>query len=155
MSRIILLDLNYTLVENSQDLGYPHHNRLHLERYRRDLWLRIKDEFVILITVRPIEFKDATLERINAQLGWQPNAAFFNEWAVKAPVCKRRLLMKYVFPRFGNDVRSYFALESNEDTRAMYATAGIEAKHYREFMGIGSAPGKRPAKIKDGEKLFD
>lgn len=147
--QIILLDLNYTLVENSHQLGYPQYENLHREVYRKDLWQKIKDKYVILITVRPVEYKTRTLERIKEQLGWNPQEALFSEFPAKAPRVKDHLLKRYVFPKHGADPKLYFAIESNEHTRAMYATYGIEAKHYREYMGIGPAPsGPKPKKHK-------
>jgi len=129
--RIILLDLNYTLVANSYALGSPFFNRLHLEEYRTELVEAIRDRDVVLITVRPIAFRDATLARIEERPRWRPQEAWFNDNGLRAPECKQHLLKTYVMPQHGSDPSGYFAIESNVETRKMYGDLGIKAKHVR------------------------
>lgn len=144
MNRIVLLDLNYTLVANSSELGYPHHERLHMEEYRITLLRMIREEHVILITVRPDAYREPTLERIRDYLGWSPQEAYFNKWQLNAPTCKARILQESIFPKHGNDPKRYWAIESNEETRKMYAKLGIHAQHYRELIGIPPPASKGP-----------
>jgi hypothetical protein len=126
---ILLLDLNYTLAANSRDVigGLGRFYNVGVERYNG--WLRdlIAGHYVILITVRPDEHKKATLDRIWNELRWQPNEAYFNQWNLRAAKCKELVLHKYVFPKHGQADRTwYLAIESNDETAAMYASYGIE-----------------------------
>lgn len=78
------------------------------------------------MTTRPDKLKAATLANIKEKTGWSPQHAFFNEWGLKAPEAKQRMLKDYVFPKFGDDNAKYLAIESNDDTARMYADNGIE-----------------------------
>jgi hypothetical protein len=133
--RIVLLDLNFTLVANSRE--FPH--LIDREKYRGDLVDFIRDSYVILITVRRASLREATIERIASSLNWQPQEAWFNEGRLKAPECKRRVMVEHVMPKHGADPSGYVAIESNKDTRAMYAGLGIEAMPWQKFgSGHGS-----------------
>lgn len=123
----ILLDLNYTLVENSDVKIRPFTKQIEGERYSRQLLDRIKKYTIILITARPHLHRDATLKSIQDKLDWQPDAAFFNEHNLPPPTSKRRVLEEHIFPQFGKDPKGYVAIESNPQTRAMYASFGIVA----------------------------
>src|SRR5262245_2158274 len=135
--QVILLDLNYTLVENSKSVirRGEHTGRLFynvgIEIYRKELVERMKElqaagSTVVLITVRPDQYREATLDNIKKQTGWAPDMALFAEFPAKAPVAKEHLFKKYVLPAHGCDSDRYFAIESNQDTRAMYARLGIK-----------------------------
>ena len=52
---VVLLDLNYTLVQNSTENRYtrPYKNKIRHEIYREWLIRLIEDYYVILITARP------------------------------------------------------------------------------------------------------
>jgi hypothetical protein len=125
---ILLLDLNFTLARNSHDvIRKTRFYDVGAEQY--NTWLRdlIAHHYVILITVRPEEYRQATLDRIWAELKWQPAEAYFNQWALRAPKCKELVLHKYVFPKHGQPESIwYLAIESNDETAAMYASYGIE-----------------------------
>ncbi len=126
--KIILLDLNYTLAYRKD--GKPsYYNEVDKETYRKDLTLKIKDFFVILITVRPAQYKDQTLRRIKKQINYSPNLALFNEWSSswQAPDIKKQLFNQYVFPVYGKDPNHYLAIESNHKTREMYRSYKIQA----------------------------
>ena len=43
-------------------------------------------------------------------------------------------MKKAVFPSHGEDPSKYLAIESNKDTRAMYAKYGIEARPKWDFI---------------------
>jgi hypothetical protein len=124
---IILLDLNYTLVSNSQEKIKPFARQIDNECYSSDLLNRIKDKTVILITARPKLHKDRTLQSIKYKMGWQPQDAYFNEWFLTPPSCKKKILEKYIFPKYGANPETYVAIESNPSTRAMYEKLGIVA----------------------------
>ncbi|NCC03488.1 MAG: hypothetical protein EOM37_05495 [Proteobacteria bacterium] len=124
---IILLDLNYTLVSNSHEKLKPFARQIDKETYSFDLLNRIKDKTVILITARPKLHKDRTLQSIKYKTKWQPQDAYFNEWFLTPPSCKKKILEKYIFPKYGANPETYVAIESNPSTRAMYEKLGIVA----------------------------
>ena len=124
---IILLDLNYTLVENSDEKLKPFVRQIANERYSLDLINRIKTFKVILITARPDMHREATMKNIEQKTGWQPDAAYFNKWFFHPPACKKRILETNIFPEFGINPEAYVAVESNPRTRAMYSNFGIIA----------------------------
>ncbi len=124
--KIILLDLNYTLVSNSKENRFtrPYQNKIKKEKYRSWLIDLIKEEYVILITARPDYQKELTLQSISNTLKWQPDEAYFNELDQRPPSCKERILNEYIFPQHGREV-NYFALESNPQTKRMYRKYNI------------------------------
>ena len=130
---IVLLDLNYTFVENQAETaklgGEDFGQRLRFERYR--LWLLdlVRNGHVILITARPEKYRERTLARIDSLLGWRPDEAYFNEHDLPPAVCKQEVLLTRIFPRYGRpaDGTRYYAVESNPRTAVMYAGYGIPA----------------------------
>ena len=125
---IYLLDLNYTLVENSRDRIEPFTLQIEREHYRAWLVDLLRDERVILITARPAMHATATLEGIRQKTGWAPEAAFFNDLKLPPPALKRRVVLERIFPQYGANPGQYFALESNPRTRSMYAALSIRAQ---------------------------
>jgi hypothetical protein len=126
---IILLDLNFTLVDRVYDPDGGEHRipfevRLSGERYRQWLVELVRPHEVILITARPQQHRDATLERIEQLTGWRPPRAFFNGDKTPPPVFKHRVVTQILF-RERPDPLEYFAIESNPKTRAMYRNLGI------------------------------
>lgn len=134
--RIILLDLNYTLVGNQQEtrLLRPFSARMAAEEYRMDLLEAIKDDYVIIITARPDYQQKQTMENVLRKTGWSPKEAYFNDLNAEPPVIKESILKRFVFPKHGTDGSQYFAVESNPKTREMYARYGIKAQPYSVFM---------------------
>ncbi len=129
---VVLLDLNYTFVENQAETarlgGDDFARRIGLERYRRWLLDFVRDRHVVLITARPERHRAATLARIRESLGWQPDEAWFNTKDLPPPACKRDILERHVFPAHGRPDRTrYVAIESNPRTAVMYASYGIPA----------------------------
>lgn len=122
---IILLDLNYTLVENSTEKQKPFSKQIEAERYR--LWLvdLLRPHHVILMTARPAKYHDATIDSIEEKTGWQPDEALFNAHGLTPPAAKERMLKEHVLPKYG-DVE-FLAIESNPATRAMYARHNIRS----------------------------
>lgn len=134
--RIILLDLNYTLVSNQQQtrLIRPFSARMQAEEYRMDLLEAIKDDYVIIITARPDYQRDETLRNVLRKTGWQPKEAYFNDFNLDPPRIKDSILRRFIFPKHGQDGSRYFAVESNPLTREMYAGYGIAAQPYDRFI---------------------
>ena len=128
---IYLLDLNYTLVGNSPKRGEPSLRpfirQIEQEQYRQWLVDLLRPHKVILITARPNRYQDVTLQRIKEQCGWQPMDAYFAEINARPPQIKEHLLNTHIFPKYGSEGSGYFGLESNPQTRGMYAKYGISA----------------------------
>lgn len=130
---IVLLDLNYTFVENQAEAarlgGEEFGRRLEFERYRT--WLRdfVKQGHVILITARPERYRERTLARIDSLLDWRPDEVYFNEHDLNPAVCKEEVLLTRIFPKYGRpaDGTRYVAVESNPRTAFMYERYGIHA----------------------------
>jgi hypothetical protein len=130
---VILLDLNFTLVENSfmkrQQGPISYSAKIGLETYRRWLVDLVRGHTVLLCTVRHRRYKDQTLAHIEGMTGWRPEHAFFNPTDdYRGWVVKREYLDASILPMFGAvGERPYLAIESARDTRAMYASLGIPA----------------------------
>lgn len=124
-----LVDLNYTLVGNSPKWGEPRitpfSRQIELETYRQWLVNFLHDKYAILITARPIRYKEQTLARIFSQTNWQPNEAYFAEISAPPPEIKEDLLLRYIFPKHGKNGEDFLGIESNPKTRAMYGRYGI------------------------------
>lgn len=134
---IALVDLNYTLVENSPKWGapkiYPFIRQIEEETYRQWLVDFLRDKYAILITARHQKYREATLERIKLLTGWQPQEAYFAEISATPPEIKEDLLLRYVFPKHGRNGEDYFGIESNPKTRAMYLRYSIESLRAEDF----------------------
>ena len=134
---IALVDLNYTLVENSPKWGapkiYPFIRQIEQEAYRQWLVDFLRDKYAILITARPQKYREATLERIKLLTGWQPQEVYFAEISATPPEIKEDLLLRYIFPKHGRNGEDYFGIESNPKTRAMYLRYSIESLRAEDF----------------------
>lgn len=134
---IALVDLNYTLVENSPKWGapkiYPFIRQIEQETYRQWLVDFLRDKYAILITARPQKYREATLERIKLLSAWQPQEAYFAEISATPPEIKEDLLLRYIFPKHGRNGKDYFGIESNPKTRAMYLCYNIESLRAEDF----------------------
>ena len=134
---IALVDLNYTLVENSPKWGapkiYPFIRQIEQETYRQWLVDFLRDKYAILITARPQKYREATLERIKLLTNWQPQEAYFAEISATPPDIKEDLLLRYIFPKHGRNGEDYFGIESNPKTRAMYLCYNIESLRAEDF----------------------
>lgn len=88
-----LVDLNYTLVGNSPKWGDPRitpfSRQIEREIYRQWLVDFLRDKYAILITARPIRYKEQTLARIFSQTNWQPQEAYFAEISLPLPKSKK------------------------------------------------------------------
>ena len=154
--KIILLDLNYTLAYRED--GVPtFYNYIDKETYRAELIDKLKPFSVVLITVRSEKYKEQTLKRIKEQLDYSPDLALFNEYPtnIRAPGVKSRLLAQYVFPKYGKDPLSYFAIESNAKTRAMYESYKIPALRFDSpFLDDKLEKFRKGESVEEGEKLL-
>ena len=134
---IALVDLNYTLVENSPKWGapkiYPFIRQIEQEAYRQWLVDFLRDKYAILITARPQKYREATLERIKLLTGWQPQEVYFAEISATPPESKEDLVLRYIFPKHGRNGQDYFGIESNPKTRAMYLRYSIESLRAEDF----------------------
>lgn len=134
---IALVDLNYTLVENSPKWGapkiYPFIRQIEQETYRQWLVDFLRDKCAILITARPQKYREATLERIKLLTDWQPQEAYFAEISATPPDIKEDLLLRYIFPKHGRNGKDYFGIESNPKIRAMYLCYNIESLRAEDF----------------------
>lgn len=132
-----LVDLNYTLVGNSPKWGapkiYPFIRQIEQETYRQWVVDFLRDKCAILITARPIRYKEQTLARIFSQTNWQPQEAYFAEISATPPDIKEDLLLRYIFPKHGRNGEDYFGIESNPKTRAMYLCYNIESLRAEDF----------------------
>lgn len=135
-----LVDLNYTLVGNSPKWGEPRitpfSRQIELETYRQWLVDFLRDKYAILITARPIRYKEQTLARIFSQTNWQPQEAYFAEISATPHEIKEDLLLRYIFPKHGKNGADFFGIESNPKTRAMYERYGIKSLSEKDFRNI-------------------
>ena len=130
MTNTILLDLNSTYAANASEVHLMSKGIYFVQRETYRSWLTelLRQRHVLMLTSRPDNYRVETLERIQQLEDWQPELALFNQWRLRAPDAKLRMLREVVFPQFGTpDQRSYLAIESNIKTRAMFAQQGIRA----------------------------
>ena len=128
--KIILLDLNATLVENTEVHDLPFRYKVHLETYRSWLVQLIRPFYTIMMTARPEKHMEETLLRLSKLENWQPHEFYFkpSHSLTLAPKTKDIMLETFVFPRHGKyetHGTAYFAIESNSATRSMYRSHGI------------------------------
>jgi hypothetical protein len=135
---IILLDLNYTLVENSALIKNirPYQKKIIQEQYREWLINLIEGYYVIIVTARPDYQKGSTIKSIEEKLnGWMPNELYLQEENDVPPIAKEKLLNKYIFPKHGIKNR-YLAIESNPKTKLMYQKYKIPSVSVYDEEGI-------------------
>ena len=132
-----LVDLNYTLVGNSPKWGEPRitpfSRQIEQETYRQWLVDFLRDKYAILITARPIRYKEQTLARIFSQTNWQPKESYFAEISATPPEIKEDLLLRYIFPKHGRNGADFFGIESNPKTREKYACYDIKSLNAEAF----------------------
>lgn len=132
--RIILLDLNYTLIANSKEIKYlPLDEKIKSQRYEMDLISLIKDNYVILITASPYKRSFAILRDIKEKTGFVVDESYWN-FGLQPPMLKKYWMENAVLPEHGQDVDKYLAIESNPATRRMYNKLGIEARPKSDFI---------------------
>ena len=132
--KIILLDLNYTLIANSKEIwNYPLEKKIKSQMYEFDLIELIKDNYVILITASPYKRSHKILRDIKEKTGFEPDESYWN-FGGQPPQVKKYWMENEVIPQHGNDVEKYLAIESNPATRRMYKKLGIEEKPKGDFI---------------------
>ena len=132
--KIILLDLNYTLISNSWSIRYEKlSGKITKRKYEHELVDLIKDNYVILITASPYYTSYDSLKHIEENTDLKIDESYWN-FNRRPPELKRYWLEKAVLPSHGNNPDRYLAIESNKDTRAMYAEFGIEARPKSDFI---------------------
>ena len=130
--RIVLMDLNVALSSNFHDMknyGFEDFLKNH-ETYRSKTIDLLRPEFVVLITARDVKWGVHTLSRIWKTSQWTPNDALFNDTGLSgrdAPLIKKTQMLNKVYSRYGDNPKQYYAIESNKNTRDMYASLGIQA----------------------------
>ena len=132
--RIILLDLNYTLISNSWKIRRDQlPQKIYNRKYEHELVELIKDNYVILITASPYYTSYDSLKHIEENTDLEIAESYWN-FGKRPPELKRYWLENAVLRGHGNDPEKYLAIESNEKTREMYAEFGIEARPKSDFI---------------------
>ena len=132
--KIILLDLNYTLIVNSKEIRtMPLDKKIKSQKYETDLINLIKDKYVILITASPYRRSYKILRDIKEKTGFEPDESFWN-FGRQPPALKKYWMENEVIPQHGDDGNKYLAIESNPATRRMYKKLGIEARPKGDFI---------------------
>ncbi len=133
-NKIILLDLNYTLIANSKEIwNYPLEKKIKSQRYETDLIELIKDNYVILITASPYKRSHKILRDIGEKTGFSVDESYWN-FGAQPPQVKKYWMENEVIPKHGDDMSKYLAIESNPNTRRMYKKLGIEARPKGDFI---------------------
>ena len=145
----ILLDLNYTLVNDSKEKirmgSVPYREKILRENYNLDLIRLIEEHTVLLVTVRKMHYRDITLATIERKCGgWMPDAHFFNPTdSHYGNIVKEEYLLNRIFPKFGKPTETrYFGLESLEAARRMYRRHGIRSMRAATALKLGKLPMK-------------
>jgi hypothetical protein len=144
---VVLLDLNYTLVCNSEEKNRRFAEQIRGERYRAWLIDLCRPHRTILMTARPVRHAAETLASLLEKNRWQPAEWHFNARNLPPPASKRLALEESVFPAHGRPESGtrYLALESNPRSRAMYAGRGIPALRWEDVQGLTALPGAEDA----------
>ena len=132
--KILLLDLNYTLIANSKEIwNYPLEKKIKSQKYEMDLIELIKDNYVILITASPYKRSHKILRDIKEKTGFEPDESYWN-FGGQPPQVKKYWMENEVLLQHGEDENKYLAIESNPATRRMYKKLGIGAKPKGDFI---------------------
>ena len=132
--KIILLDLNYTLIANSWQIRYDKlPQKIFNRRYEHELVDLIKDNYVILITASPYYTSYDSLKHIEENTDLKISESYWN-FGKRPPELKKYWLEKAVIPTHGDDAEKYLAIESNPKTRKMYEKFEIEARPKSDFI---------------------
>ena len=132
--KIILLDLNYTLISNSWSIRHDRlPQKIFKRKYEHELVDLIKDNYVILITASPYSTSYDSLRHIEENTDLKISESYWN-FGKRPPELKRYWLEKAVLPTHGRNPDKYLAIESNPKTREMYDKFGIEARPKGDFI---------------------
>ena len=132
--KIILLDLNYTLISNSRAIRYEKlPGKITKREYEHELIDLIKDNYVILITASPYYTSYDSLRHIRQNTDLKIRESYWN-FGKRPHELKRYWLEKAVLTEHGNNPDKYLAIESNPKTRKMYEEFKIEARPKGDFI---------------------
>ena len=132
--KIILLDLNYTLISNSWAIRHEKlPEKIYKRQYEHRLIELIKNNYVILITASPEMTSYDSLKHIEDNTDLKIAESYWN-FGKRPHELKRYWLEKAILPTHGDDAERYLAIESNPKTREMYAEFGIEARPKGDFI---------------------
>lgn len=132
--KIILLDLNYTLIANSWKIRNDQlPQKIYNRKYEHELVDLIKGHYVILITASPYYTSFDSLKHIEENTALKVDESYWN-FGKRPPALKKYWLEKAVIPTHGDDFSRYLAIESNSKTREMYQSFGIEARPKSDFI---------------------
>lgn len=132
--KIILLDLNYTLIANSWQIRYDRlPQKIYNRKYEERLVELIKDHYIILITASPYYTSFDSLKHIEENTDLKIAESYWN-FGKRPHELKRYWLEKAVFTTHGDNPEKYLAIESNPKTREMYEKFGIEARPKSDFI---------------------
>ena len=132
--KIILLDLNYTLISNSWAIRREKlPEKINKRKYEHGLIELIKNNYIILITASPDMTSYDSLKHIEDNTDLKIAESYWN-FGKRPHELKRYWLEKAVLPAHGDDPTRYLAIESNPKTREMYAEFGIEARPKGDFI---------------------
>lgn len=132
--KIILLDLNYTLIANSKEIkNMPLDEKIKSQEYEEDLIELIKNNYVILITASPYRRSHKILRDLKDKTGFEPDESYWN-FNRQPPVVKKYWMENEVIPTHGENPKQYLAIESNPATRRMYKKLGIEARPKGDYI---------------------
>ena len=133
--KIILLDLNYTLISNSWSIRYEKYPaKINKREYEKELVELIKDNYVILITASPDYTSEDSLKHISENTDLKIAESYWN-FGMRPHELKEYWMKKEVLPNHGDEPDKYLAIESNPKTREMYKRLGIEARPKGDFIG--------------------
>ncbi len=132
--KIILMDLNYTLISNSWPIRYEKlPEKINKRQYEHQLIELIKDNYIILITASPYCTSYDSLKHIEENTDLKIAESFWN-FNKRPHELKKYWLEKAVLPTHGDNPEKYLAIESNKTTRAMYKKFGIKARPKGDFI---------------------
>ena len=132
--KIILLDLNYTLISNSWAIRYEKlPDKISKRQYEHQLIELLKDNYIILITASPYYTSYDSIKHIKENTDLKIAESYWN-FGKRPHELKRYWLEKAVLPTHGDNPKKYLAIESNPKTRKMYSQFGIEARPKGDFI---------------------
>ena len=133
-NKIILLDLDYTLVSNSWEISHKNScEKISLRRYEHSLIDIIKYSYVILMASNHYCESFASLKHIEQNTDLIITESYWNFGKSSAEI-KKYWLETAVLPTYGYDGERYIAIESNPRTRFMYEDYGIKATHKHNYI---------------------
>ena len=131
--KIILLDLNYTLIANSKEIwNYPLEKKIKSQKYELDLIELIKDNYVILITASPYKRSHKILRDIKEKTGFEPDESYWN-FGGQPPQVKKYWMENEVIPQHGDDVDKYLAIEDKKVWFLMLNKHGCPFQHEQQY----------------------